>query len=126
MAQIGFKGAEVDLLVRQGATFLATLTITNPDTSPVNLTGMIFRAQIRKTFNDPVITASFVCTVLSAPNGLLEIELPATVTAAIPAGATELDPISAYVWDLEAEESSGRVVPYLYGVVRVFREVTKA
>jgi hypothetical protein len=49
MPQIGTKGSELDLLIRQGATFGPnSCTLTNPDNSPVNLTGATIKMQLKK------------------------------------------------------------------------------
>ena len=46
--------------------------------------------------------------------------------AGIQAGETIKDPASLYVWDMELEDASGRVVPLYYGDCKVFLEVTRA
>lgn len=125
---IGTKGAELDLLIRQGATFGPnTSTLTNPDTSPVNLTGATIKAFIRKSPKStrmPFIQATVVIT--NAAAGQFTWTFPATETEKLiadDAGETAAD--STYVWDMELTDASGRVLPMLYGAVKVFREVAK-
>lgn len=49
MATLGYIGEKLDLLVRQGATLGPfAVTLTNPDNTPVNLTGATLRAHLRK------------------------------------------------------------------------------
>lgn len=123
---IGYKGERLDLLIRQGATFgPVVMTITNPDGSPVNLLDSVFRGQIRKFFNSPTIEATIVASVTNGLLGQVTFSIPAEQTEVLVAGSDEEQPESQYVWDLEALEQGGRVVPYLYGNVKVFREVTK-
>lgn len=123
---IGYKGEKLDLLIRQGATFgPIVLTITNPDNTPVDLADMTFRGQVRKTFNSQTVGATLTCQVTNAPGGQVTISIAATQTAMLEAGIDEDAPESSHVWDLEALEDGGRVVPYLYGDVKVFREVTR-
>lgn len=129
MPQIGTKGSELDLLIRQGATFGPIVsTITNPDTSPMNLTGATFRAQIRKTPTSPLVegaTADF--TVTNAAAGQFSWGFSSAVTTLLAADSeSELAAASTYVWDMELEDSTGRVIPLMYGKVNVFREVTKS
>ncbi len=126
---IGTKGAELDLLIRQGATFgPVTCHLTNPDTSPVNLAGCTIRAQIRKSATSTLTPgATGVCTVTGAATGDFTYTFSATVTGALVADAeSELATASQYVWDMELEDASGRVTPLTYGRVYVYREVTKA
>lgn len=127
MAEIvGNKGEQLDLLIRQGGTFGPfKLFVKNPDNTPVDLSESSFRAQIRKTFNSQVVAATFTCIVTNPTQGEVSIELSATQSAMLTAGEDEEFPDSKYLWDLEAEESGGRVIPYLYGNVKVFREITK-
>ena len=122
---IGSKGAELDLLIRQGATFLASSQMTTGGT-PVNLTGATLRAQIRKTPSNTIAEgATAVCTITNAVEGRFTWEFTDEATAALVAGVDENDSLSQYVWDMEVEYADGRVYPVMYGVVKVFREVTK-
>jgi len=126
---IGTKGAQLDLLIRQGATFgEITMTVKNSLTQqPVNLSGYTVRGQIRKTAASTLqegAAASFA--IIDATNGVLSFWFTATATAALQADATSEDaPASQYVWDMEMESATGYVQPLLYGNVKVFREVTK-
>jgi len=128
MPQIGTKGSELDLLIRQGATFGPnTCRLTNQDSTPINLTGATLRAQVRKTPTSTLVpgaTGTFVIT--NAANGEFTWSFTAAATTAMPAGSeSETETSSIYVWDMELEDSIGRVIPLLYGKVYVFREVTK-
>lgn len=128
MPVIGSKGAELDLLVRQGATF-GPVTIQAKDNmgNPIDLTGATIRAQIRKTAYDTLYPgATCTCTITDAVNGYYELSIPATVTALLDADvADETAEDSTYVWDMEVQLSTGRVIALTYGKVNVFREVTK-
>lgn len=125
--QIGTKGAELDILIRQGTTFGPnSIQLRDATGSPLNLTGATLRGQIRKTADDPYVQASFTFTILDAPNGLVQWELPATASKEMQADATgEESPNSQYVYDCEVTLSTGKILPLLYGTARVFREVTK-
>ena len=125
---IGTKGAELDLLIRQGATFGPNVcTLTNPNASPVNLAGATLRAQIRKTATSTLVPGAVgTFSITSAENGIFQWEFSAAVTALLTAdNESELAAASVYVWDMEIEDAAGRVTPLCYGKVNVFREVTK-
>ncbi len=128
MPQIGSKGASLDILVRQGATFGPNrCTLTNPNSTPVNLTGAIIRGQIRKSAADALSTGiSAVVTIVTPGSGIFDWGFAADATATLTADpVSETAPNSLYVYDLELEDSTGRIIPLLYGNVNVFREVTK-
>lgn len=128
MPTIGTKGENLDLLIRQGATFGPHLvTLTNPDTSPVNLTGCTVRGQIRKTATLPLSTGvALTCTVTNAAAGQFTISISDEDTTLLTADPdSETADASTYVWDLELEDAGGNVIPLMYGVANVWREVTK-
>lgn len=126
---LGTKGAQLDLLIRQGATFGAiTTTVKNSITKqPIELTGYTIRGQIRKTAASTLqegAAASY--EILSAEQGIFAFWFTAEATAALQADSvSEEAPASQYVWDMEMESSDGAVQALMYGDVKVFREVTK-
>lgn len=131
--QLGSYGTKINLKVRQGGTFEHYLTLTGPapDLDPVDLTGSTFRAQIRKKALDAVVVTAITCTVdraVGTPTLPARVLLVMTdeTTAGIPAGEVPTSADSKYVWDLEWEDSTGRVIPVAYGDVEVLREVTRA
>lgn len=122
---LGSIGEELDLLIRQGATFGPyTLTMRNPDTTPVDLTGMLFRGKIRKD-SKSTVSYPITFTVLDAVNGVVQMSISDEDTTSIPAGPNLSHADSKYVWDAEMEDSLGSVLPLYYGKVSVFREITK-
>jgi hypothetical protein len=118
MSIIGSHGAKLDLRVKQGASFSMDITLANPDGSPVDLTGAIARAQIRKAITDDAPAAIFACTVASPQ---IRLELDAAQTAAIPV----IGPVTTYFWDMEIVWPTGRVDSPLWGYVIVRAEATK-
>jgi hypothetical protein len=127
MATLGNIGEKLDLLVKQGSTLGPfNATMKNPDGSPVNMTGMELRAQIRRTGLSPAIVATIPATITNPVLGQYTFGLSDEATAAIPAGETLKDPASKYVWDMELEDAAGNVMPLYYGDCKVFREVTRA
>lgn len=122
---LGSIGEEMDLLIRQGSTFGPhTLTMKNPDNSPVDLTGMTFRGVIRKEAKSAT-NYPITFEIISAAAGTVRMYMTDEQTAVIPAGPTLTHADSKYVWDAELEDSLGSVLPLYYGKVTIFREVTR-
>lgn len=73
----------------QGADYAYDLEVSEiPDGSteaaPVNLTGAIFRAQLRKTAGAAAVLAEFDASITDAANGKVSFALSGSVTATIP------------------------------------------
>jgi hypothetical protein len=127
MPQIGTKGGNLDLLIRQGATLMASVVATNPDGSPIDLTGATITAQIRKLPSSVTAECSATIVLTNPTAGTFTFEFVAADTADLTASDTsETSEASTYVWDLEVLDAAGKVTPLLYGNVYVWREVTKA
>lgn len=124
---LGTIGEELNLLIRQGATFgPMQFAMTNlAGGSAVDLTGVTFQAQIRRNPSSKSVVATIACTVTNAVGGLYELGIDEVVTAAIPCADDPESSENKYVWDLEMVDSLGRVIPIYYGTVTMFREVTR-
>lgn len=123
---LGSRGDCVDLLVRQGATFGPhQVTLTNPDGTPVDLTGATVRGQLRRKALDAATLVALTVTVTDAPGGVFELGLTAAQTAALTAGEDPGSIASRAVWDLELQDAAGRVIPVFWGNVTIHREVTR-
>lgn len=103
------------------------LTITRGDTesvvvnmavgsSPIDISGRTYRAQIRETKDSGSIAASFTCVVTDAAAGQVTCTLSAAATA-------NLLP-QVYYWDFE-ETNGGVVSTILAGSVTVLADVTR-
>lgn len=121
------KGQELNLTIRQGATFGPIVcTLKDAGNTPINITGYTVRAQIRKTPTSRKATGcAAVTAIVNGAAGQFSFEFTDAATAALIAGDSEASPESLYYWDLELEQPDTRVIPVLYGEVKVFREVTK-
>lgn len=127
MTVLGYIGEKLDLLVKQGSTLGPfRVTLRNIDGTAVNLVGCTVRGHVRKKALDIALVATLTINVTEPANGKFDFGLPDEITATIPAGETLKDALSLYVWDMELEDASGRVVPLYYGDCKVFREVTRA
>ena len=85
--------ADQDLTITRGDTETLVVTITTDGSTPVNITGRTYKAQIRSQQDSTTIKASFTCTVTSGATGEVTCVLSATSSAALSAGL--------YFWDLE-------------------------
>lgn len=124
--RIGYIGENFDLQISQGRTFgPMKITLLNPDKSPVNLTGCQIRGQIKKTAGAAVI-AAFDVSITDYSGGKFEFGLTDEVSATIVAGESIDSDESLYFWDMEIEDSLGRILPLYFGSVFVFRRITNA
>lgn len=126
MSEIIDKGQELNLTIRQGATFGPVVcTLKDELGTPLDITGATFSAQIRKTPSSRKATGiSAETAIVDALTGQFSFTFLATDTATLSCGDTELSTDSLYYWDLEMTQGDV-VTPFCYGTVKVFREVTK-
>ena len=108
--------ADQDLTIVRGDTETLVVTMTTDGTTPVNITGRTYRAQIRSSQDSTTVKASFTCTVTDGAAGQVTCVLSATDSAALPVGI-------AY-WDLE-ENASGVITTVMSGTVTVLADVTR-
>lgn len=108
--------ADQDLTITRGDTETIVVTLTTDGTTPINITGRTYRAQIRNTQDANNVKASFTCTVTSAASGQVTAVLSATDSATLASGL--------YYWDFE-ETASGVVSTLLAGNVTVLADVTR-
>ncbi len=122
------KGKELNLTIRQGATFGPIVcTLKDSAGNPVNITGYTVAAQVRKTpFTRRASGFAATCVIVNGAAGQFSFEFEAEDTAKLIVGESENDIDSLYYWDLELIQPDTRVIPVIYGTVKVFREVTKA
>jgi hypothetical protein len=118
-----------DLKVYQGATYSLGMTIRDAQGNPIDLTGLSFRGQIRKTVSSQEIAASFQFQVqdqITNP-GKVTCFIPAEDTAAIQVApsASPDRKITRMAYDIESEDGDGLVVRWLQGVAEIIPEATK-
>lgn len=108
--------ARQDLVITRGDTETVYATMTTDGSTPIDITGRTYAAQLRTTPDISIISASFVCAVTDGPNG----EVTCTMT---PTESSQLDP-GYYYWDLQ-ENASGVISTILAGQVTVLADVTR-
>jgi hypothetical protein len=112
-----------NITIEQGATFRLSLKWETKDglgvVTPVNLTSYTARMQVRQnsTATTPVLSLVSPTHITLGADGTIEVEATPTQTAAID--------IRAGVYDLELEDSYGRVTRFVQGKVTVSPEVTR-
>ena len=111
-----------DIALYQGDTHEMTLTFTRRDketdvVSPLNFTGAVGAAQIRRTARDSAVLGEFDVTFPDPVNGVCRMELNAATSQAIGA--------ESCVYDLQITDSGGKVRTYIKGVITVEKGVTR-
>ena len=101
----------------RGDDYAHVVTLTSNGTTPVNITGRTYTAQIRTGTDATSASLSFTCTVPTGTDGVVNITAADSATAALAAGE--------YVWDLQ-ESASGVVTTILRGTCSVLADVTRA
>lgn len=84
--------------------------------TPIDITGRVYTAQIRKVKTQAVADATFTCVVTDALNGEITITMASEIT-------TDLK-IGCYYWDLQ-QDASGVVNTILSGEAKVVSDVTR-
>jgi len=108
--------ATQDLTITRGDTETVVVNLTSDGTTPINVTGRTYTAQLRTTPEISIISASFTCTVTNGANGQITCVLSSAASAL-------LDP-GYYYWDLQ-ENASGAISTLLSGMVTVLADVTR-
>jgi len=125
--EIGNIGERLDIRIRCGADFgPIDVELLNPDRTPVNLTGCTIRGQIRllaSSAGSPL--ATFDVTIVAPLLGKYQFGLTDAVTTSLPQPVNVNVPPKVLAWDLELEDTLGRVTPLYYGQAKVYAEVTK-
>lgn len=108
-----------NLVIKQGSTFTAIITVENAATGALfDLSGWSARSQLRKSHNSDDISATFTATV-DTDTSKITISLSSVQTANLAAGR--------YVYDVEIYDGSSPAVVnrVVEGTVLVKPEVTK-
>ncbi len=106
-----------DIVIDQGSDFSIQVAISEDGTA-VPVATHTARAQLRPSPTSATKTADFVCTIVDASGGKINMQLSNSVTAGIASGK--------YYYDLElVNTNNGTVVRLLQGVARVTPEVTR-
>ena len=115
--------SSADLTIEQGATFGATISVKNSDLSAFNLSGYTARGQVRNSYGASGVLLNMAPVIQTGVNnaalisGLIDIDLTATATAALP--------INEARYDIEIFNAGGDVTRVLKGKAIITPEVTR-
>lgn len=103
---------------KRGDTLLWNCQYTNPDGSPVDLTGYVIKAQFRDKSGTLIYDFSPLIAVTDTANGLYTINAPAAATSPWPIVDGE--------FDIEYTNASGVVTSTETGTLSVVKDITRA
>jgi len=106
---------KANLVIDQGATFSADLTMTDEYGNVLILNGYTANSQMRKWYTSTNATATFTTTI-DANAGLITLSLTANQTSSITSGR--------YVYDVEINDGAS-VSRIVEGIVTVTPQVTR-
>lgn len=113
------KEVKTNIVIQKGATFERILKFLDSDNLPIDLTGYTGRGQIRPTY-DSIIFHNFSVVVTNPSMGEITWSMADSVTEVIDAALAPF-----YVYDVEIEDSSGKVSRILQGRAKISPEVTR-
>jgi hypothetical protein len=98
---------------------------TYPENVAVNLTGSIFRGQIKRSPQTAVL-GEIEITIVDAAAGKIKVRLPLALQRALDLGENVSDPLSQYVYDIEWLQA-GQTEPmrFIQGALVIDPEVTE-
>jgi hypothetical protein len=106
---------KANITVDQGTTFSTTITLTDDNGDPIDLTDYTGRSQMRKHYTSSN-SVSFTVS-LGGTNGVVSLGLTSTQTANLTPGR--------YVYDVEVVSSANVVSRIVEGIVTITPEVTR-
>jgi len=109
--------ATLDLCVHRGDSGRFRVTVTDPDGLPVDVSAGTWDCDIRRTPDDPVLTATMQVTPVAGTTNAVDVILSA-------AESTKLTPGIAFVWDLELTLGT-EVMTLLRGGFQVTPDVSR-
>lgn len=109
-------GTKANLVVDQGASFIAVIAVNDANGNPLNLTGFTGAAQMKKHWTSLNATATFVCNVATPNSGAITLSMDANTTGNIWFGR--------YVYDVRIVDSTNTFTRILEGIVTVTPAVT--
>jgi hypothetical protein len=107
----------VTLNLYAGDDFSMVITVLNPDSTLLDLTGYTATGQIKNTPADVTALGAFTCTT-GGTAGTVTCNLANTVTAALP-----LSPAHA-VYDIQMKSAGGLITTLVSGTLTVTAQVT--
>lgn len=126
------SAAKYDIKIEQGATFDMVLTLRDAAGDVMDLTDHSFRGQVRKSYSDLTVQATFQFEVLDqtqpATKGKVRVFIPAAQTTLIKVNKADSEKrtLTPYIYDIESQIPTGSYVfRWLEGTANISPEVTK-
>lgn len=111
---------EYDLKIKQGADWSLTLTVSDANDNPKNLTGYTAKMQIREDFDSPVLLT------LTNTSGITITAATGQVGVVLTAAQTTALPYTKLRYDIYISSSGGATTTYLLeGYIELRRRVTR-
>ena len=110
------SAAYTELFLEQGTDFVTSITLDDVNGDPYDLTNVIAKGQIKKSYYSANETSHFTITINDPPTGVINMAIPSANTANIAAGR--------YVYDVVIKDSANNVTRVLEGIVNVIPQVT--
>ena len=105
-----------ELFLEQGSDFNTSITLSDVNGDPYNLTDYTAKSQVKKSYYSSNTTANFIITISDPALGIIAMSLDSANTANITAGR--------YVYDVIIKNSSNNITRVLEGIVNVLPQVT--
>jgi hypothetical protein len=109
--------AYTELYLEQGTTFTTNITLDDVYGDAYNLSTLVAKSQIKKSYYSANVTAEFTTSIPNANTGVIVMTLDAETTANIAAGR--------YVYDVSIKDTANTVTRVLEGVMIVSPQVTR-
>jgi hypothetical protein len=106
-----------NISIDQGSDFYSVITVEGSDGNVFDLTGYSARGQVRKTYASNTAYSFYTMVPVPSSNGLINISLSSTQTAAMRPGR--------YVYDVEIVDAQNVVTRVVEGQVEVTPRVTR-
>ena len=106
-----------ELFLEKGSNFVSTITLDDIYGVPYDLTQIVAKSQIKKSYYSANTTAEFVVTINTPLDGTIILSLDSDTTANIAPGR--------YVYDVLIKDSANTVTRVLEGIVNVNPQVTR-
>lgn len=106
--------SRANIVIDQGSTFNTSIVLNDPQGQPIDLSGYSILAQIRKSYTS---SNNYSFTTSANSSGVIQMNLPATVSRSMPAGR--------YVYDILAIDSANNATRVLEGQVTINPAVSR-
>lgn len=102
----------------RGDTYVHEVRLKDAAGDPIDITGRVYSAQIKRKPDDSTSIATFSCSITSESGGIVTMSLPKETTAALQPGN--------YVYDfVENNTITGIELTLMRGTLTVERDVTR-